>query len=226
MVGHELTHGFDATGRMYDEFGSLMGQTQTAPAQMGDTTTITPEAAGADARQGGHIARGWSNATTRAFAQRQACFIRQYSRFEVGGQHVSGSLTVNENMADNGGLDLAYRAYQRFERERERMHMHERRSDTGSASDGLHGGSDGVRPNVESSVVPGLTRDQLFFVAFAQNWCSKQTLQAAEVQLKVDVHSPAQWRVKGAAMNSRGFAAAFHCRPGSAMNPVDKCLLW
>ena len=120
----------------------------------------------------------WDNVTVHKFSKNEACFVKQYSSF-VGGhtldgadEHVNGKLTVNENLADNGGVALAFLAHQRYARE------HRLR----------HGGADAPR------VVPSLSNDQLFFVAFAQNWCAKTEPPMAETALHTDVHSPPEVR--------------------------------
>lgn len=152
----------------------------------------------------------WDKATVHLFAERQACFTKQYSSFvamhtlDGADEHVNGKLTVNENLADNGGVALAFLAHQRYAREYRLR----------------HGGAGAPR------VIPSLSNDQLFFVAFAQNWCAKTARPMAETALHNDVHSPPEWRVKGVVMNSPAFAKAFQCRPGSPMNPTSKCKLW
>jgi len=66
----------------------------------------------------------------------------------------------------------------------------------------------------------------LFFVAYAQGWCSVATPQFLEEQVQVDVHSPAKFRAIGPLQNRPEFASTFSCPAGSAMNPSTKCEVW
>ncbi|ETN06340.1 hypothetical protein PPTG_13691 [Phytophthora nicotianae INRA-310] len=68
--------------------------------------------------------------------------------------------------------------------------------------------------------------DQLFFTAFAQNWCEKSTPGYAELLRTIDPHSPGKWRVNGPLMNYNKFAEAFSCPVGTPMNPEKKCVIW
>jgi predicted metalloendopeptidase len=77
--------------------------------------------------------------------------------------------------------------------------------------------------------LPGLdnyTPEQLFFISFGRQWCSKTTPERAVRQLHTDVHSPARVRIHGPIQNSPDFAKAFNCPSGSPMNPVKKCEVW
>jgi len=65
-----------------------------------------------------------------------------------------------------------------------------------------------------------------FFLAFAQNWCEVDLKRTAQDSLKSDEHSPAKYRVLGVVSNFAPFSKAFNCRPGTRMNPVNKCELW
>ncbi|KAI9992946.1 hypothetical protein PInf_014888 [Phytophthora infestans] len=68
--------------------------------------------------------------------------------------------------------------------------------------------------------------DQLFFTAFAQNWCEKRSPGYAELLRTIDPHSPGKWRVNGPLMNYDKFAKAFSCPVGTPMNPEKKCVIW
>jgi predicted metalloendopeptidase len=86
----------------------------------------------------------------RSFAERSQCFVTQYEKYDVEGipgLHLNGSFVLQENIADNGGIRLSWRAYR-------------------EAVGGDHAGR-------AASIVKGLTNDQLFFTQFAQNWCFK-----------------------------------------------------
>jgi endothelin-converting enzyme/putative endopeptidase len=147
----------------------------------------------------GNLRSWWTPAVRAAFDERAACFAQQYSTlFQVNGTHVDGNQTLGENIADNGGIKEAYIAFKAWE--------------------SAHG--------AEPQVVPDLTNDQLFFLSYAQGWCTLMTPAAAQQQLLNDVHAPAFARVNGPLMNYDEFARAFQCPLGSPMNPTQRCVLW
>ena len=84
VIGHEITHGFDDKGRQFDKDGNLK--------------------------------QWWNNITVQAFRQRTQCIIDQYSEYKLEevGLSVNGKMTQGENIADNGGLKQAYRAYRKW----------------------------------------------------------------------------------------------------------------
>ena len=103
-----------------------------------------------------------------AFEQKAQCFIDQYSNFTVQGTgpeplHVNGRLTLGENIADAGGISAAFHAWKKHD----------------EASPDAH--------------LPGLTvfsKEQLFFISYANWWCSKTSRQAAEKAIYNDPHAP------------------------------------
>jgi len=112
---------------------------------------------------------------------------------------VNGRLTLGENIADNGGARASFRAYQAW-----------------------------VSANGKEPQLPGLdaSPEQLFFLSFAQVWCSNTRPAVAKILALTDPHSPSQFRVNAVAMNSPEFSAAFQCPSGSKMNPTEKCSVW
>lgn len=72
----------------------------------------------------------------------------------------------------------------------------------------------------------GLTNHQLFFVGFAQVWCSVRTPESSHEGLVTDPHSPARFRVLGTLSNSRDFLRHFGCPVGSPMNSGQLCEVW
>ena len=147
----------------------------------------------------GNLQPWWDPTSTLSFKNRQKCFVNQYSSYQLFGMHVNGNLTLGENLADNGGLKTSYQAYKNIA-ELEGVQSH----------------------------LPGLeyTPDQLFFIAFAQVWCSIFTEEYIATSLLTNPHSPGPFRVNGTLINSQEFADAFNCPVGSPMNPKDKCLMW
>lgn len=112
---------------------------------------------------------------------------------------MNGNQTLGENIADNGGLKAAYHAYLEYSKEKP-----------------------------ESPPLPGidLTHKQLFFLAFAQVWCSTVTVETANLEIVKDPHSPAKFRVIGSLTNMNEFSEEFRCAVGTKMNPKDKCEVW
>uniref|UniRef100_A0A6G1S6H5 Membrane metallo-endopeptidase-like 1 n=1 Tax=Aceria tosichella TaxID=561515 RepID=A0A6G1S6H5_9ACAR len=169
IIGHELTHGFDNLGRQFD-------------------------------KEGNH--RDWWGAETDSnFRERAQCFIEQYGNFTVPGTElkVNGVNTLGENIADNGGLKEAFRAYKRW------VSRH------------------GVEPKL-----PGLklNQEQLFFVSTANVWCTKMRPEMQQLLVAIDEHSPSQLRVTGPMSNLKEFSETFNCPAGTPMNPTSKCSLW
>ncbi|XP_055711716.1 neprilysin-1 [Phlebotomus papatasi] len=169
VIGHEITHGFDDKGRQFDKEGNMM--------------------------------QWWNNATIQAFRERAQCIIDQYSNYKIDevGLFMNGRMTQGENIADNGGLKQAFRAYKKWVR--------------------IHG----AEPDL-----PGLnlTHDQLFFLNYAQIWCGSMRPEDALTKIRSSVHSPGIIRVLGPLSNSKDFAAAYNCDLGTPMNPVNKCSVW
>lgn len=147
----------------------------------------------------GRLTEWWEPQVSAAFEQRVACVVEQYDRYEaLPGKFVNGELTAGENIADIGGLKEAYFAYQSWAQER--------------------GG--------DPAVAEGMTNEQVFFVAWAQNWCQHVAEPEAVRRLEVDPHSPGQFRAIGPLVNLPEFAAAFQCAEGTPMNPPDRCEIW
>ncbi|XP_037123843.1 endothelin-converting enzyme-like 1 [Syngnathus acus] len=147
----------------------------------------------------GNLQQWWTEESYRKFQKKAECIVKLYDNFTVYNQRVNGRLTLGENIADMGGLKLSYYAYQKWVRE--------------------HGPE---RP------LPGLkyTHEQLFFIAFAQNWCMKRRSQSIYLQLLTDKHAPEHYRVIGSVSQFNEFSRVFHCPKGTPMNPDDKCSVW
>ncbi|KAI9343852.1 hypothetical protein DFJ73DRAFT_661052 [Zopfochytrium polystomum] len=146
----------------------------------------------------------WSNATAAKFVEKSQCFVEQYSKFSVRGANgeeafVNGALTLGENIADNGGLSVARDAWL---------------SEARAAGDPMLPGFD------------GFSQEQLFFLSFAQLWCSATRPEAAVRKVQTDEHSPGWVRINAAAANSPQFADAFGCKAGARMRPAARCKVW
>ncbi|NWI58076.1 ECE1 enzyme, partial [Calyptomena viridis] len=193
VVGHELTHAFDDQGmararRVGGWRGGWCGDEGSAVFS-----------AGREYDKDGNLRPWWKNSSVEAFKHQTACMVEQYGNYSVNGEAVNGKHTLGENIADNGGLKAAYRAYQNW-----------------------------LKKNGDEETLPtlGLTNHQLFFVGFAQVWCSVRTPESSHEGLITDPHSPSRFRVIGTVSNSREFAEHFNCPVGSPMNPPKKCEVW
>ncbi|XP_053308030.1 endothelin-converting enzyme 1 isoform X1 [Spea bombifrons] len=166
---------------------------------MGHELTHAFDDQGREYDKDGNLRPWWKNSSVEAFKKQTECITEQYENYTVNGEPVNGKHTLGENIADNGGLKAAYRAYQNW-----------------------------VKMNGKEKLLPslGLTNDQLFFVGFAQVWCSVRTDESSHEGLITDPHSPPRFRVVGSVSNSKEFAKHFQCPLGSPMNPIRKCEVW
>ncbi|XP_025077119.1 endothelin-converting enzyme 1-like [Pomacea canaliculata] len=148
--------------------------------------------------QHGNLNDWWSPSASQAFSEHTSCLVEEYSQFSIYGKHVNGEYTLGENIADNGGLKMAYAAY-----------MKQR---------------DG-QPELR---LPGLslTPEQLYFLGFAQIWCSQYTPEYAIHSILTDEHAISRFRVLGSVANSPAFSKAYGCPAASPLNPVKKCQVW
>ena len=103
------------------------------------------------------------------------------------GYHVDGKFTLGENIADLGGLSIAYRAY--------RLSLDGR----------------------EGAQIDGLSADQRFFIGWAQAWRRLYRQENLLNRLKTDPHAPSEFRCNGVVENLPAFQAAFGTQPGDRM---------
>jgi predicted metalloendopeptidase len=80
----------------------------------------------------------------------------------------------------------------------------------------------------QQQLLPGLslTDEQLFFLGFAQTWCTKTTFENAKTALVTGMHAHPKYRVLGSLSNMPEFSRAFKCPIGSPMNPRKRCQIW
>jgi predicted metalloendopeptidase len=137
----------------------------------------------------GNLRDWWTAADEKAFTQRAALLVKQFDAFEpIPGMHINGTLTLGENLADLGGLSVAYDA---FERSRQ--------------------GKPAAIPQ------DGFTPEQRFFLSYAETWRFKHREETLRARLLTDEHAPPKYRVLGPLANLPEFAAAFACKPGDGM---------
>jgi putative endopeptidase len=148
----------------------------------------------------GNLNDWWTPEDTKNFVKRTDCIENEYGSFvAVDDVKVNGKLTLGENTADNGGLLLAYMAY--LDRAKK----------------------NGVDLMAKKD---GYTAPQRFYIGFAQNYCENSRPELIRTQVLTDPHSPDHFRANGAIVNQPGFAAAFGCKKGSPMVPVNSCRVW
>ena len=153
-IGHEMTHGFDDQGRLYDWHGNLKSW--------------------------------WTDEDGKRFPTKPlgSCVAKQYDAYEVlPGLHINGHQTLGENIADIGGLRVAYVAF-KLATQGKKLEPHD-----------------------------GFTPDQRFFIAFGQSWRTNERPEAVRLHVASDVHSPVRWRVLGSVANFPEFLQAFGCPP-------------
>jgi predicted metalloendopeptidase len=148
----------------------------------------------------GNLREWWTKPTREKFAAATQCVVAQYAKYEaVPKVFLDGKLTAGENIADNGGVKLAFQAYQMWKTQQ--------------------------KPPPPATV-EGYRDDQLYFMAYGQSWCSKVTHEALENSAHANPHAPPMWRVNGVIVNQPGFGAAFQCAANTPMNPAKQCRVW
>jgi endothelin-converting enzyme/putative endopeptidase len=112
--------------------------------------------------------------------------------------HINGKLTSGEDIADLGGMVIAWMAWQEQTR------------------------------SLKLETRAGLTPEQRFFVGFAQWACSNERPEDMRVRAITDPHSPARFRINGVVENMPEFAKAFSCKKDAALNKPDakRCKVW
>jgi putative endopeptidase len=150
-----------------------------------------------DAR--GNLRDWWTAGDAKSFAHRARAVVEQFNAYTVNDSlHVNGKLTQDENIADLGGLKIAYAALERS----------------------LAG-----KPRQLSS---GFTPEQQFFLAWARLWATTTRPELARELVLTDPHAPNRWRVNGPLSNMPEFAAAFRCQTGDPMvrPPGQRVAIW
>jgi len=147
----------------------------------------------------GNLKMWWSPETRKKFDERTGVLAKQFDGFvPIDSLHINGSMTLGENIGDLGGLALSYTALQ----------------------NALKGKT--VAP------IDGFTPAQRFFLSFAQLWRRNVRPERLRMQVKTDVHSPAEFRVNGTLPNLQAFYDAFGCGTDSRMylTPEKRSLIW
>lgn len=137
----------------------------------------------------GNLRDWWTQADADAYRARAKLVEEQFSSYvAVDSLHVNGKLTLGENIADLGGLAVAYAALQKS-----------------------------MEGKPRPPLIDGLTPEQRFFMSWAQVWRQLMRPEQARTQALTDPHSPGRWRVNGPLSNLPEFAKAFGCKEGDPM---------
>ena len=160
VIGHEITHGFDDQGRLYDAQGNLKNW--------------------------------WLPADSANFRKKADLVVQQYNHSVViDTLHINGELTQGENIADIGGMAIAYQAF--------------KKTDEGKSNE----------------KIDGLTPDQRFFIAYAKLWRSKTRPERLRTQVMTNPHSTPQYRTNNPMADLPAFYTAFDVKPGDKMYMPD-----
>ena len=147
----------------------------------------------------GNLKDWWAESDGKEFEKRAGCVADQYAGYTVVDDiKIKSRLTLGEDVADLGGLILAWVAWK----------------------DAIAGRT--LEPR------DGLTPEQRFFVGFAQWTCENQRDEDKRVNALTNPHSPGIYRINGVVVNMPEFSAAFSCKPGAPLvRPPDKvCKIW
>ena len=141
----------------------------------------------------------WKTEDADKFKTRANQVVNQYNGFvAVDTLHVNGRLTLGENLADLGGINVAYEAFKK------------------------------TAEGQSNKTLDGFTPDQRFFLSFAQIWRGLQRPEAAAQQIQTDPHSPGQFRTNGPITNVDAWYKAFNVQPGDKLykKPEDRIRIW
>jgi putative endopeptidase len=145
----------------------------------------------------GNLKDWWTKDDARAFEERATCIVDQYSQYTIVDDiRINGKLTNGEDIADLGGLILAWMAWKK---ETEGKVLPPR---------------DGMSP------------EQRFFVGYAQWACENDRTENLRVKALTDPHSPGRYRVNGLVVNMPEFERAFSCKAGQPMVGAKRCRVW
>jgi len=146
---------------------------------------------------GGNLRDWWTKQDRSRFVERTDLLVRQFGEFvPIDDLHINGKLTLGENIADLGGLEVAWDAWK-------------------LAQDG--------KPDAERD---GLAPGQRFFLSFAQAWRTQQRPEALRLQVQSNEHAPAKYRVNAPVSNMPAFATAFSCKAGDPMARKLRVDIW
>ena len=147
----------------------------------------------------GNLKDWWTKEDADKFNAKAAAVGKQYDAFTpLDSVHVNGKLTMGENLADLGGLTIAYQAFEKTPQAK------------------------------AQAKIDGFTPEQRFFLGYAQIWRTNTRPEYIRQQVQTDPHSPAQFRTNGPLMNMPEFYKAFGCQDGNQMMraQADRSKIW
>jgi putative endopeptidase len=148
----------------------------------------------------GNLKDWWTKEDEQKFNDRAECMVKQYDAIEaVPGVHLNGKLTLGENLADLGGLWLAWMAWQE---KAQAAHVD------------------------MASMMNGNTPDQRFWIAYAQQWCTQTRPEQLRTQAQTDPHAPDEYRTNSVLQDLPEFGKSFSCRKTDKMVSKDPCRVW
>jgi putative endopeptidase len=148
----------------------------------------------------GNLNDWWTKTDEENFDDRAQCMVKQYDAIEaVPGVHLNGKLTLGENIADLGGLWLAWLAWTE---KAQTAHL-----DMSEKTDGY-------------------TPDQRFWIAYAQQWCTQTRPEQLRTQAETDPHSPDEYRANTVLSDLPEFAKSFSCKRPDKMVAPKPCRVW
>ena len=173
VIGHEMTHGFDDQGRQFDKDGNMNNW--------------------------------WTEEDAAAFKAKTDILVKQFDAIEVlpakGDQpalYANGALSLGENIADQGGLRVAYTAYR-----------------------------NSLEGKEAPAPIDGFTDAQRFYLAYATLWAQNIRDEEIARLTKLDVHSLGKWRVNATLRNIQDFYDAFGITDGAMFMPEEeRVIIW
>jgi endothelin-converting enzyme/putative endopeptidase len=145
----------------------------------------------------GNLRDWWTEQDSKAFNARAQCVVDQYAQYTVVDEiKINSKLTEGEDVADLGGLILAWMAWKEQTK------------------------------NQSLSNRDGFTPEQRFFIGYAQWACENQRPENLRVSAITNPHSPGRYRVNGLVVNMPEFEKAFACKAGQPMVKVNRCRVW
>jgi len=147
----------------------------------------------------GNMQNWWAKEDSLKFAAKTAGVVKQYNMFTVlDNLHLNGQLTLGENLADIGGIAIAYDAFKL------------------------------TKQGMDTTKIDGFTPDQRFFLGFAMAWREIDRPEIVRVWVNTDGHSPPLYRVNGPLTNFQPFYNAFGIKETDKMftRPEDRAKIW
>jgi putative endopeptidase len=146
----------------------------------------------------GNLKMWWTPDDRKNFEQKADCIVEQFNNYEVlPGLKMNGKLTEGENIADLGGLIIAYNAFQ-----------------------------NSLKGKPPPANIDGFTPEQRFFLSYTVGWMVNQRPESVRTQVLGDPHALPEWRVIGPLSNMPEFAKAFGCKLGDHMVNPKPCRIW